>query len=511
VATGAYYDNDARPQDPAQAEAVGEAAQAFVEACIDEAGIVDDDLPLYATRQAVEDLEAIREYLAADKLHLYGESYGTQYVQTYAISHPDRIATLFLDGPVDLTLDAASFYAEAARTFDDALLATLTSCAVNEACAADFEGNDPVVAYDELYERLEAAPIAVPFVTNAGAVEQRELTIGDLENATTGYIYSPGDRFLLLRALAAAPDENFAPLARLAYESIGLNPDTLEVEYDPSYSDALYYAVECQDYVYNAGIDDPATRRDAFLETARTLGVDRLRLGTILYSDRPCIYWPNQPATDPRPAPIVNAPYPTIILVATADPITPVANANRLASRLSDVHLFLTTGGPHVTFGWGEPCPDELVATYLAEGTLPDGRVTVCENVVADDYLPIAPESASEVAEAESFLTALDDHILNTNDYWYRYDAEEELAIGCDFGGTLTYSPTDTGTDLELDGCAFTEGLAQTGTGVVDDETGGLTLEVTVPDGALTYARDGEGEITVDGTFLGQEVGSGGN
>ena len=34
------------------------------------------------TTQAVEDLEAFREWLGVEKLALYGESYGTQYVQT---------------------------------------------------------------------------------------------------------------------------------------------------------------------------------------------------------------------------------------------------------------------------------------------------------------------------------------------------------------------------------------------------------------------------------------------
>ena len=34
--------------------------------------------------------EAVRDYLGVEKMQLYGESYGTQYVQTYAAAHPDR-------------------------------------------------------------------------------------------------------------------------------------------------------------------------------------------------------------------------------------------------------------------------------------------------------------------------------------------------------------------------------------------------------------------------------------
>ena len=95
------------------------------------------DLPFYSTRQAVEDLEAFRLYLGVDKLALYGESYGTQYVQTYAAAHPDHVASLFVDGPVDLTMDAPAFYREEVRAFDDALTATLTDCDTDRVCRRD--------------------------------------------------------------------------------------------------------------------------------------------------------------------------------------------------------------------------------------------------------------------------------------------------------------------------------------------------------------------------------------
>ena len=90
-ATATYYDSDARPQDPAQGTAAGAAADAYVDACLAEAGVPEADLPLYSTEQAIEDLEAIRQYLDVDTLDLYGESYGTQYVQTYATKYPEHI------------------------------------------------------------------------------------------------------------------------------------------------------------------------------------------------------------------------------------------------------------------------------------------------------------------------------------------------------------------------------------------------------------------------------------
>ena len=162
---------------------------------------------------------------------------------------------------------------------------------------------------------------------------------------------------------------------------------------DPTYSDALYYAVECQDYVYNADAPDDATRLADYLDDAKVLGVPETRLGALYYEDMPCLYWPNRPAADPRPAPIVNAPYPTIVMVATTDPITPVANAIRIANRLSNVHTIIETGGPHVIFGWGLACPDKVVARYMVTGKLPAGRITVCKGVGRG---PLRPDPEGE-------------------------------------------------------------------------------------------------------------------
>jgi hypothetical protein len=271
----------------------------------------------------------------------------------------------------------------------------------------------------------------------------------------------------------------------------------------------MYYAVECQDYVYNGGAATDAERFEAYLAQARALGVPAARLGAVYYGDLPCLYWPNRPTADPRPAPIVAAPYKTIVMVATADPITPVANAIRIANRLTNVHTIIQTGGPHIIFGWGQSCPDDVIATYLAKGTFPEGSLTVCDGSVTDAYVPLAKRTASAYADALELASSFADQVLNANDYWYGLGGKP-LAMGCDFGGVLDYRPTDTGTDLVLDACEFTDGLPVSGTGRIDDGTGGITLEITFPDGSLRYATDGEGGASVKGTFRGKPVSASG-
>lgn len=504
-AAATYYASTSRPQVPAQRDAVASDARTFVTDCLREAGLAEADLPLYATTQAVEDLEAVRAHLGQDKVFLYGESYGTQFVQQYAAAHPDRVAALFVDGPVDLTTGSIPYYVEAARSAEDTLVATLEACTADEACAADVAGGDALAVYDDLRQRATAAPIAFDFPTATGTTEPRELTIADLENAAFGYIYSPADRTTLQRAIASASHGDLVPLARIAYDSIGIDPETLKAEDDPTWSDALYYAVECQDYAFYPGGADPDSRLDAWLAAGAEEGINDLRMGTSFYGDIPCLYWPTASTRQDRPAPIVDPPYPTFVLTSTTDPATPIANGMRIFSRLDDAWFFQTVGGPHVIFGWGEACPDEIIGAYLADGTLPQARVTTCEGTVAAGYVPNAKPSVDDYADALALMSALDDHILNTDDYLARFDAEA-LTVGCDYGGTLTYTPTDSGADLTLRSCAFSQGASLTGEGTIDDDEGTFALDVASGRDRLEYDRDADGNRAVEGTWDGKTV-----
>ena len=162
-ATAVYYASTADPADPAQRDAVGRAASTYVTDCLEEARagpgrpalLRHDARPSRTSRRSVE-------YLGADKLDLYGESYGTQYVQTYAAAHPDRIKALFIDGPVDLAPGAIAYYTEGARAFDDVLVSTLAECRRSAACRSDTQGGDALAAYDALAARLATRPAHVP-------------------------------------------------------------------------------------------------------------------------------------------------------------------------------------------------------------------------------------------------------------------------------------------------------------------------------------------------------------
>jgi pimeloyl-ACP methyl ester carboxylesterase len=501
VATATYYQTDKDPTDAAQFDGAARDAKAYVDACLTETRVDPADLPFFSTRQAVEDLEAFRLYLGVDKLALYGESYGTQYVQTYAAAHPDHIASLFVDGPVDLTMDAPAFYREEVRAFDDALTATLTDCDTDRVCRRD-SASGALIGYDALRRKLLAAPVSIRFPTAKGTFVTRELTSALLDNAAAGYVYSELSRMLLQRAITAATRGDYVPLLRLAYDSLYIDPETLVAIPDPTYSDAMYYAVECQDYAYYPTAGDPIARFHAWVADAKKAGVESLRLSSTYFGDAPCLWWPGTPTTDPRVPALVGEPFPTFVLTATLDPATPFADAMRIYGRLTDAYMFVQRGGPHVIFGRGLSCPDDAISAYLGADILPSTRITVCDGEVADEYVANPLRLAASYRTASQLATSIEDTLLNSDDYNYRFDTDP-LALGCDDGGSLTFRAGSAGTRVDFARCAFTAGLAMTGSALLGDD-GSYRLSVRIENQSFAYGRDADGHVTVTGTFRGK-------
>ena len=502
-----YYRSDTNATTPEGEEHLLDVTKTFVDDCITEIGKTDL-LPYLDTVQAVEDLEVFRALMGDEKFWLYGESYGTQFSQTYAASHPDHLAGLILDGVVDLTLTDTEFLKGQSAAFNDVLVATLEACNADEACAADM-GRDAVAVYDELAAQLKQAPIVYDFPLSTGETEQREFTFSDFES-TSGFLYSETARMIFLRGLASyARDGSLVLLARVAYNALYLNPDTLEVFQDPSYSDAIYYGVTCRDYAEPG--NTPEEQAANFLKAGDEIDANLPRFASVFYGDLPCVYWP-YPLEDSHPAPFsepfTGEGFPTFVLNATTDPATPYSGAQAVYSHLADGYMVTEVGGPHVIFGWGVECVDTLIADFLVDGTLPAERETVCVGVVASGFVPLALADAAEYASPLEAMAAVENEIFYLPEYYYM-SSTTARAIACPYGGTFAFDSDATGDLYTLTDCAFSKGFTMTGNGSYNYDDGVFTLEVNVSglkDGTLTYTRDSEGVAHVTGTYDGEEV-----
>ena len=478
VAATKYYQQDARGITASQERALKKTTSTFVSDCMSELSRTEL-LPYLSTKQAVEDLELLRQIIGDEKFWLYGESYGTQYAQTYAAAHTDHLAGLILDGTVDLTLSGTEYYVQQAQAFNDTLVATLSACNDDPACAEQVEG-DAIAVYDRLVARLSRGPIAFKFPLANGRAQDREFTLSDLEYIATSQLYGESDRMMFTRALAAyASNGEIVTLARLLYIDLVVDPQTLEIIPDDSWSDAIFYGVECQDYGYPG--TTPDERAELYLDAMDPFETSIPRLASIIYGDLPCAYWPEASSDLTHPDYLFAQGVPTLVLGATADPATPVSHGANVYQHLADGYLITTEGGPHVTFGYGNACPDALVTDFLVNDVVPAERETVCEGYVTDPYVPVAPRFARSFADPTEALSSVETEIYYLPEFFY-WDGFTPTALGCTYGGVFDFDMDNAGTKyrFNFDHCAFTNNVQLTGWGRYNIELDRFVLNVKV-------------------------------
>lgn len=503
-AAARWYDADWRGDTPKRAQKLRDAAQTFSANCDAESGH-SETLKFLGTRQAVEDLEKFRVLMGDDKFWLYGESYGTQYAQMYADAHAGHLAGMILDGTVDLTRAGIDYYANAVQAFNDTLVASLNTCEKNSACARDF-GHKPRKVYDELAALLKTRRRLVDFPLGSGNRAARAFAFGDLESIGIGEMYGESGRMLFVRALGAyARRGDLVPLMRLLYPNLGVDETTLEPIPDATWSDALYYGVECQDYGYFT--NDATTSANDYFATAAPVENSGLRLASLIWGDLPCASWRDSSADKTRPAHTLAPGVPTLVLNALRDPITPINSARAVYEHLDDGYLITQRGGPHVIFGRGVTCIDSIVNRFLIDDALPAEREMECPGKVMDAYVPLAPLEAREFASPLQAMESAETEIYYLPEFWY-WDFATTTRAGCAFGGTLQFRAQGEAILFDLKQCAFTNGFVMSGWGDYDAAQDRFRLRVTVTGAQscqLKYERVGD-SATVSGNCAGTRV-----
>ena len=472
-----YYQADASTDTAAHRQAFADASKTFAQDCVAEMSN-PELLPYLGTAQAVEDLEAFRQIMGDNQFWLYGESYGTQYAQTYAAKYNTHLAGLILDATVDLTLSGFDFYAQQAQGFSDTLTASLEACNSDPVCLDQVGSNlmhfypqlhqvtdDVVKAYDYGASTLAKRAVTYHFPLPGGGFADRQFTLADLEVTASGQMYTEGDRMMFNRALASASAYNDAtPLARLLYLSLGVDPQTLEVIPDPLIQMPSSMRVECQDYGYPGSTTQEKVKN--YFAAGDQVVPSIPRLGSIFYGDMPCMFWPGATDNLTRPEPLTAEGVPTLVLGATADPATPLNNGINVYQRLENGYLITTQGGAHVTFGWGNACPDNLVTNFLVKDKLPAQRETTCAGVTAEEYVPISPVDAADFSSLLDALSATETEIDYLPEYYY-WDGYTTTSTGCPLGGVLTFAPSGANYAYTLQDCSFAQGFTMSGGGTV--------------------------------------------
>lgn len=494
---------------PEEQQELVEGAKTYIEECVAEIGIDPAKLEFYGTQEVAEDLEDFRAFIGDEKFWIYGVSYGTAVAQTYAYSYPERLAGVILDGTIDMTRTGEQGSLNQEKAFDKVLLAVLNACNDDEACSADMNGEDAVKVYDELAAQVSENPIAYEFPLANGKKAKGTFTFNQLEYTTAYQMYALSSRMLFLKALAATNNGDLTLMLRLMYDNATIDPETFDYIGDPTFSDTMFLSVLCTDDSFFSGTQEE--RIEQTIQAGQASNGTVPRLDGSVYTGVSCAFWPSSPKEVVKREPLVLEGVPVFVLNAKLDPATPFEDGEAVFNNLANGYHIYGEGGIHSIFGWGNSCPDDYVTDFLVDGTLPSRREIVCGEW-ADAVDPYIPNPPASVGDADSLLDAfiaIDDNLFYLPEHYYSDGSEEETAA-CNFGGTFTFGPSDEGLAYEYNKCSVIKGLAMTGTGSFNFDTGILTFTVDVTgekSGNLTYSYDyRSGEASLEGEYGGETI-----
>ena len=311
---------------------------------------------LFSTAYAARDLAAVVRALRLGRVDLFGDSYGTFFVQSFVERYPRLLHSVLLDSsyPVRGLEPWYASSAAVARTAMDSV------CARDPGCAEAAPGS-ATARLAELLERLRERPISGRTRDADGSrlrVRFGVRTIVDLvqDAASEPIIYRELDA-----SVRAALAGEQAPLLRLVGQMrTYLHSPGGSASY---FSNGLYWAVSCLDYPQLFSMRSSPRRRREQL-AARLLAPpagafepfsarEWLTMDNYSQPFTGCLEWPRPrqaaPAARPRPRPLP-ASVPMLIVGGDLDSLTPLADAKLFGPTLgANVRVVDLPNTTHVT------------------------------------------------------------------------------------------------------------------------------------------------------------------
>jgi pimeloyl-ACP methyl ester carboxylesterase len=331
---------------------------------------------LFNTAYSARDVSNVVEALKLGPVDLYGDSYGSWFSQVFASRYPAELRSVTLDSTYQvLGLDPwyATTAVTARRAFDQA-------CSLSPACAAAAQGPS-WTRISALARRLARAPVTGLATTTEGTRSRMSVSDITLVNLVNNAGFDPITyRDLDAAARALLQHNDSAPLLRLAALSVGFDDDNYPL---PEFSDGLYFAVSCTDYVQlfrrNAS---PAVRLREYRaalrrEPGRTFAPFTLTQWTSMdqYTEAysACLDWPaplHHIAPITKQPPLVPASVPVLIMSGTLDSLTPrLDGATLVASQMGKSARLVTFANlTHVTLqDADDACPATVYQTFVSD------------------------------------------------------------------------------------------------------------------------------------------------
>lgn len=333
------------------AEAVA-ASKEFGEACSENTGEL---LAHVDTVSTVRDLDMLREIVGDAQLNYLGYSYGTHIGARYADMFPERAGRLVLDGVLDPTASEADVVREQTQGFELALRSYVAACLGGQDCPLTGSVDDAMAQIGELLDGVDEAELM--------SSDGRTLTTSTMLTAIVTPLYAEsnwGYLSMLFETVAAGEADVAFSLADSYYSR-------MDGQYIDNSTEA-FQAINCLDYPNSV---DPERMRLEAAELERVAPTIGRFQG---FGDVSCAGWPYKGVEERAPVRAAGAD-PILVVGTTGDPATPYRWAEALAEQLESGVLLRFEGEGHTAYGQNA-CVNDVVESYLLDGTVPESGVT---------------------------------------------------------------------------------------------------------------------------------------
>ncbi len=447
---------------------------------------------LYGTGLAADDMAAVLSAMNIRVVDIYGDSYGSFFVQAFAGRHPKLVRSIVLDGAYQV-IGGDPWYPSTAPTLRDAFDNVCTRSPV----CAQLHGSS-LDRIERLVERLRAergriTPSDVAFVMDSAGLDP--LSYRDLDAAARAYLGAQ-DAMPLKRLVdeAYAEEEGVSGRARF-------------------YSQGLFVAASCADnpQAYDMRLP-PQQRRLAWHDTLERKRAENPRLFAPFTIDEYlgipldyvyvplCQTWPvaspQHPAGRPVPPDTRFPSVPVLVLNGDLDTITTPeegGKAARLFPRSS--HVIVANTG-HVTalddFGG---CAANIVRRFTQSkvvdaqcaSQVPAMHLVPSFSATVEEVSPATPLSGNTAPVKERRAAA--GAVLAAADVLAR-SYEFGLTSGSGLrGGSYSAAPANARDHVTLDGVRWTKDLAVSGSAHFDARRARASAHLTLA-GASTGTID---------------------
>ncbi len=384
------YPEGARASGPRFARIVGECGQALNRRHHTRAGATVHASDLFGTAYATQDLRAVLRRLDLRRVDLYGDSYGSWFVQAFIARFPGVLRSVILDS----TYSAHALNPYYASSASSGRTAMDRVCDRDPGCVRAAGGGSATHRLGELLRRLRRRPLrgTVPGLHG----RHSRVIVGPRQMADL--VQDAGSEPTVLRDLdasvRAALGGDAAPLLRLVLLVDGNGSSS-----DPRYfSDGMYMAVSCTDYPQLFSLNAPPSVRARQFRAA----VRHAHAGAFAPFTTPewvsmsgfsqpydiCLDWPRPVHHAPvipagaRPLP---ASVPLLIIGGDLDDLTPLSDVEHFGPSLGrHVRIVDLVNTVHVTsegdnyLSDGARCAQTIIRRFVATPARLDQLNTRC-------------------------------------------------------------------------------------------------------------------------------------